>query len=175
MAPDRRSSCLRVLRLQAERTGGEHIKGKRYPITFSGAKTEWRRARARAGVEGLRFHDFRHDLGTDFLRETGNLKLVQRALNHSDIKTTTRYAHVLDKEVAEALARVQADQNYEINPEATAGRRANTRENRRGGVAGHVWRSPGVGSSDARLLAFQVRCRAFSINSAYDDLVHKRE
>jgi integrase len=79
-------------------------------ITFSGAKMEWRRTRARAGVEGFRFHDFRHDLGTKLLRETGNLKLVQRALNHSDIKTTTRYAHVLDSEVTEALARVQADQ-----------------------------------------------------------------
>jgi len=40
------------------------------------------------------------------LRETGNLKLVQRALNHSNIKTTIRYAHVLDAEVASALERV---------------------------------------------------------------------
>ena len=40
------------------------------------------------------------------LRETGNLKLVQRALNHSNIKTTTRYAHVLDHEVADAMERV---------------------------------------------------------------------
>ena len=43
---------------------------------------------------------------TKLLRETGNLKLVQRALNHADLKTTTRYAHVLDDEVAEALERV---------------------------------------------------------------------
>ena len=43
---------------------------------------------------------------TKLLRETGNLKLVQRALNHADMKTTTRYAHVLDEEVAEALERV---------------------------------------------------------------------
>jgi site-specific recombinase XerD len=42
------------------------------------------------------------------LRETGNLKLVQRALNHADIKTTTRYAHVLDSEVAEAMEAVAA-------------------------------------------------------------------
>jgi site-specific recombinase XerD len=37
---------------------------------------------------------------------TGNLKLVQRLLNHASIKTTTRYAHVLDDEVAEAMERV---------------------------------------------------------------------
>ena len=56
----------------------------------------------RAGI-----HDIRHDVGTKLLRDTGNLKLVQRALNHSDIKTTTRYAHVLDEEVADALEQVQ--------------------------------------------------------------------
>jgi hypothetical protein len=28
---------------------------------------------------------------------------VQRALNHSDLKTTARYAHVLDADVAEAF------------------------------------------------------------------------
>jgi site-specific recombinase XerD len=41
------------------------------------------------------------------LRQTGNLKLVQKALNHSDIKSTLKYAHVLDDEVAEALQRLQ--------------------------------------------------------------------
>ena len=58
------------------------------------------------GAIDFRFHDFRHDFGTKLLRETGNLKLVQRALNHADIKTTTRYAHVLDQEVAAAMESV---------------------------------------------------------------------
>lgn len=94
----------------AERTRGKRIKGRRYPVTYSGVKTQWRRLRARAGVEGFRFHDFRHDLGTKLLRRTGNLKLVQKALNHASIKTTTRYAHVLDDEVTAALSDVQAAQ-----------------------------------------------------------------
>jgi site-specific recombinase XerD len=54
-------------------------------------------------VEGLRFHDLRHDVGRKILRQTGNLKLVQQVLNHRDIKTTTRYAHVLESEKAAAL------------------------------------------------------------------------
>lgn len=78
-------------------------KGDRYPITYNGLKTQWKRIRSKAGVEDFRFHDFRHDLATKLLRQTGNLKTVQKALSHSDIKTTTRYAHVLDEEVAEAL------------------------------------------------------------------------
>ena len=53
----------------------------------------------------LRFHDLRHDFATKLLRETGNLRLVQKALGHRDIKTTTRYAHVLDSDVAEAMER----------------------------------------------------------------------
>ena len=42
---------------------------------------------------------------------TQNLKLTQKAMNHRDIKTTLRYAHVLDSEVAEALERVQKSRN----------------------------------------------------------------
>jgi len=79
------------------------VKGKRYPLTREGTKTAWRRLRKKAKVEGFRFHDFRHNFGTKLLRQTGNLKLVQRALNHADIATTTRYAHVLASEVAEAM------------------------------------------------------------------------
>jgi hypothetical protein len=52
-------------------------------------------------------NDKSDDVGTKVLRDTGNLKLVQRALNHADMKTTTRYAHILDEEVAAALEQVQ--------------------------------------------------------------------
>jgi integrase len=92
----------------ATRTREGRIRGNRYPLTYSGVKSMWRRLRARAGpgVEDFRFHDFRHDLATKLLRETGNLKLVQRALNHADLKTTARYAHVLDHDVAEGLERL---------------------------------------------------------------------
>jgi integrase len=97
----------RVFTYIAQRTRGGRVKGHRYLLTINGAKSQWRRLREKAGVENFRFHDIRHDVGTKLLRDTGNLKLVQRALNHSDIKTTTRYAHVLDEEVAKALEQVQ--------------------------------------------------------------------
>jgi integrase len=90
----------------AQRTRDGRVKGERHPLTYHGVKIAWRRLRKRAGITGFRFHDYRHDLGTKVLRETGNLKLVQRMLNHASIKTTTRYAHVLDDEVAEAMERV---------------------------------------------------------------------
>ncbi len=96
--------------------GSGRIKGQRYPITVSGLKTLWRRIRNAAGVSDFRFHDFRHDFRTKLLRQTGNLKLVQRALNHADIKTTTRYAHVIDDDVAAALERVSESRKKSRRP-----------------------------------------------------------
>lgn len=83
--------------------GGNKVKGARYPMTYNGLKSNWRRLRKAAGLQDFRFHDFRHDVGTKLLRATGNLKLVQKALGHADIESTMRYAHVLDGEVADAI------------------------------------------------------------------------
>ncbi|KQW22955.1 integrase [Afipia sp. Root123D2] len=82
------------------------VRGQRYPLTYAGAKTAWQRLRTISGVADFRFHDFRHDFGTKLLRDSGNLKLVQKALNHRDIKSTLRYAHVLDEDVAVAVERL---------------------------------------------------------------------
>lgn len=97
------------------------IKGQRYPITYDGLKSQWKRIRKKAAVENFRFHDFRHDVGTKLLRMTGNLKTVQKALNHSDIKTTTRYAHVLDEEVAADLEKLARSQRRKKRTDAKQG------------------------------------------------------
>jgi integrase len=91
------------------------VKGKRYPITYSGLKSAWKRIRAAAKVTDFRFHDYRHDFATKLLRETRNLKLVQKALNHTDIKTTTKYAHVMDDEVAAGLDAMQKSRSKSRN------------------------------------------------------------
>ena len=82
-------------------------RGERLPVTPSGLKTMWRRSRhKKKGLQlpgDLRFHDMRHDFATKLLRDSGNLKIVQKALHHSKIETTTKYAHVLDEEVGEAM------------------------------------------------------------------------
>jgi len=88
------------------RKSDHRVRGQRYPMTLAGVKSRWRRMRAKAGVIDFRFHDFRHDFGTKLLRETGNLKLVQKALNHKDLKTTSKYAHVLDEDIANAIEEV---------------------------------------------------------------------
>ena len=57
----------------------------------------WRRIKARAGIpENFRFHDLRHDAGTEIYRLTGDVRMAQRLLGHRQLKTTERYAHVTE-------------------------------------------------------------------------------
>jgi integrase len=63
----------------------------------------WAAAKKAAEVERLRFHDLRHTTGTRIVRATGNLAAAKKALAHKSIRTTLRYAHVLDDDVRQAL------------------------------------------------------------------------
>jgi integrase len=88
-------------------TDGGRVKGRCYPLTYAGVQSYWKRLRKRSGVVGFRIHDYRHDFATKLLRHSRNLRLVQKALNHKDIKTT----HVLDEEVAEAMESAAESRN----------------------------------------------------------------
>ena len=95
-----------VFTFVATRTHRTWVKGRRYPVTIAGLRAHWHRLRKVAGVTDFRYHDIRHDVATKALRETGNLRLVSRMLNHRDIRSTLRYAHVLDEEVADGFERL---------------------------------------------------------------------
>jgi integrase len=56
------------------------------------AQREFKRWMKEAGIEGrLTPHALRHTAATKLLRRTGNPKLVQRYLGHSDVATTLRF------------------------------------------------------------------------------------
>lgn len=82
---------------------GIRLKGEICPITYEGTKIAWRRAIEKAGVKDFRFHDNRHTAATRLLRSSGNLRAVQKLLRHEDIATTTKYAHVTDDDLREAM------------------------------------------------------------------------
>ena len=52
-----------------------------------------------AGIPDFHPHDFRHTFASRALRKDPNLKKLQEALDHSSIKSTARYAHVLEEDV----------------------------------------------------------------------------
>ncbi|BBB99355.1 hypothetical protein BE61_48000 [Bradyrhizobium elkanii USDA 61] len=72
------------------KTGTKFIRGQRYPMTYYGIGTNRRRLWPKAGVDA-RLHDTRHTTGQRALRTTGNLKLVQRLLRHTEVGTTARF------------------------------------------------------------------------------------
>jgi integrase/recombinase XerD len=48
----------------------------------------------KAGIQGHSAHSFRHTFAADLLARTGDLRLVQAALNHASIVSTTIYTSV---------------------------------------------------------------------------------
>jgi len=63
----------------------------------------WDRIRTRAGVADVRIHDLRHTLASKLVAQGYNLPLVGRALNHAQVATTARYAHLSLEPLREAL------------------------------------------------------------------------
>lgn len=84
-----------------------YVRGERYPLTESGLKSAMRRAVSDAGVENFRFHDTRHTAATRILRAS-NLRVAQKLLGHTDIKTTTKYAHAMIEDVRSAMDAMSA-------------------------------------------------------------------
>lgn len=78
---------------------------ERIPIVASGGVfgTVWRKALSDAGITDFRFHDLRHTFATRMLRKTQNISLVSKMLGHTNIETTSRYAHVLTSDMRNAL------------------------------------------------------------------------
>ena len=63
-----------------------------------------KRYTAKAGIDkDVSPHTLRHTFATDLYRETSKIRLVQKALGHSDLSTTMVYTHIHDPEVEEAL------------------------------------------------------------------------
>lgn len=94
--------------------------GGRYPITYEGLKTAFRRF-AKTALPGYRFHDNRHTAATRVMRASGNIKIAQTLLRHTSITTTTKYAHVVHDEVLDAMERAaktrSATQSPDISPD----------------------------------------------------------
>lgn len=63
-------------------------------------------------------HTLRHTFASDIYRETGNLRLVQELLGHSDISTTQIYTHLVNGEAEEAMERFRGGSEVEDTDDA---------------------------------------------------------
>ena len=45
----------------------------------------------------------RHTFATELLRESKNIRLVQKALGHSSLSTTMIYTHIVDDDFEQAM------------------------------------------------------------------------
>lgn len=54
-------------------------------------------------VERVSPHTLRHTFATRLYRESGNIRMAQKALGHSDLSTTIVYTHIVDEGLESAL------------------------------------------------------------------------
>lgn len=69
---------------------------KHFPVkvTFEGVKSAWQRARMRARMEHVNFHDLRHSCASIMLGLGVDLYTISKILGHSTVQTTQRYSHL---------------------------------------------------------------------------------
>lgn len=66
-------------------------------------KTLWSRMKLAANIRpNIRFHDIRHTFGTIAVSSGIGIDVVQKMMTHKDIKTTQRYAHIVDQRMKDA-------------------------------------------------------------------------
>lgn len=80
------------------------------PLTISveGMKTGFDRARIKAGMPDVNFHDLRHSCASLLINMGVPLEVVRDILGHTTIRTTERYAHLVIDRQEEALLKLSA-------------------------------------------------------------------
>lgn len=76
-------------------------------LSRSNFRRIWLKATAAAGVTGVRVHDVRHSHLSWLANNGADLVTVMKRAGHSDLKTTSRYLHVVPGEKDRALAALE--------------------------------------------------------------------
>lgn len=74
-----------------------------FPLSTNAVKLAWRRLRARAGAEGLRFHDLRHEAVSSFFERGLSVPEVALISGHRDARMLFRYTHLKAEDIAQKI------------------------------------------------------------------------
>ena len=72
-------------------------------LTTEAVKRAFARARRRAGLEDLHFHDLRHEATTRLFERGLNIMEVATITGHKDLRMLRRYTHLKAEELARKL------------------------------------------------------------------------
>ena len=65
-------------------------------MPFTDVQESFQTACRRAGIKGCRIHDLRHTFASNLVNAGQSLYVVSKALRHSSIHMSERYAHIAD-------------------------------------------------------------------------------
>ena len=83
-----------------------YVFGNEVGERIASVKTAWRAACERAGVEGLRLHDLRREVGSRLLECAAPLHEVRDVLGHANVSMTSRYLKSATSGLARTLDRL---------------------------------------------------------------------
>ena len=83
--------------------------GSTVMVEIKSWRTAWEGALRRAGIEDFRFHDLRHTMASRMVAKGKDIGAVSKALGHTTVATTMRYAHYSEAAVRDALESLTTD------------------------------------------------------------------
>lgn len=91
-----------------------------FPSKLGGKRDDvkklWSRIKLAANIRpNIRFHDIRHTFGTIAVSSGIGIDVVQKMMTHKNIKTTQRYAHIVDQRMKDAANTINAAFNILAN------------------------------------------------------------
>ena len=100
LSPD----ALQVLSDRLDQMGGAPISEDTvFPISTNALRLAWERAKKRAGITGLRFHDLRHEAISRFFEMGLSVPEVALISGHKDVRMLFRYTHLKPENIAKKL------------------------------------------------------------------------
>ncbi|GAK34577.1 shufflon-specific DNA recombinase [alpha proteobacterium Q-1] len=90
---------LRWEQLKAERSGSDVI-----PLSAEGLKSVFQRARLRANLEHVNFHDLRHEATSRLFEGGWGIMEVAAVTGHADLKSLKRYTNLRASDLSKKMA-----------------------------------------------------------------------